>query len=109
MLFRRTVPLEIVYRSAAIAVIAVLVAFGATTLILVSHAMPLKDCLFEVLSALGTVGLSLGATRELNPFGKFVIIAVMFIGRVGPLTLALLLGRASFGRLTHPDARIMVG
>lgn len=109
VLFRRTVPLQIVYRSAAIAVIAVLVAFAATALILASHPMPLRDCLFEVLSALGTVGLSLGATRELNPFGKFVIIAVMFIGRVGPLTLALLLGRASLGRVTHPDARIMVG
>lgn len=109
VLFRRTVPLEIVYRSAAIAVIAVLVAFAATALILVSHTLPLKDCLFEVLSALGTVGLSLGATRELNPFGKLVIIAVMFIGRVGPLTLALLLGRASLGRVAYPDARIMVG
>jgi trk system potassium uptake protein TrkH len=109
VIFRRTVPLETVYRSAAIAVIAGLVAFGGTALILMTHAIAFKECLFEVLSALGTVGLSLGATRELNPFGKLVIIAVMFIGRVGPLTLALLLGRASAGRVTHPDARIMVG
>lgn len=109
VIFRRTVPLETVYRSAAIAVIAGLVAFGGTALILMTHSIAFKECLFEVLSALGTVGLSLGATRELNPFGKLVIIAVMFIGRVGPLTLALLLGRASARRVTHPDARIMVG
>jgi trk system potassium uptake protein TrkH len=109
VIFRRTVPLETVYRSAAIAVVAGLVAFGAVALILLTHQIDFKACLFEVLSALGTVGLSLGATKQLSPFGKLVIIAVMFIGRVGPLTLALMLGRASAGRLSYPDARIMVG
>jgi trk system potassium uptake protein TrkH len=107
--FGRTIPYETVYRSAAIVVIACTVATAGTVLILLTHPITLQDCLFEVLSALGTVGLSLGATSHLNSLGKIVIIALMFIGRVGPLTLALLLGRASPTRVTYPDARIMVG
>ncbi len=44
---------------------------------------------FETVSAFGTVGLSMGDTANLNTFGKLVIIVLMFIGRVGPLTIVL--------------------
>lgn len=109
VMFGRTVPLEIVYRSAAIAAIASLVAFGATALLLMAHPFTLQVAVYEVLSALGTVGLSLGATSQLGPFGKLIIVSVMFIGRIGPLSLALLLTRGATGRIVYPDARLMVG
>lgn len=64
--FGRTIPYETVYRSAAIVVIASTVAMAGTLLLLLTHPITLQDCLFEVLSALGTVGLSLGATSHLN-------------------------------------------
>jgi len=50
-----------------------------------------EDIIFEVASALGTVGLSRGITGDLVPWGKFVIIIMMFIGRVGPITVGLAL------------------
>ena len=52
---------------------------------------PLQDLLFEAASALGTVGISRGVTGELSDLGKWVIIGLMFIGRVGPLTFGLAL------------------
>jgi trk system potassium uptake protein TrkH len=61
---------------------------GAFLLLLVEpHTF--SDVVFEVASALGTVGLSHGITGALSPAGKLTLIVVMFAGRVGPLTLAL--------------------
>ncbi len=109
VLFGRTLPLETIYRSAAIAVISLLVLLIAFAVLLGTHDIPFHVLLFEVVSALGTVGLSLGATGQLNLYGQLVIILVMFVGRVGPLTLALLLGRRSRTRIDYPEAKIMVG
>jgi trk system potassium uptake protein TrkH len=65
---------------------------------------------FEAASALGTVGLSLGATPHLPPAGKLIIIAMMFIGRVGPLTLAFSLGqRVGAPSYTPAEERIVIG
>lgn len=50
-----------------------------------------EDLLFEVASALGTVGLSRGVTGDLTDLGKLVIVAMMFVGRLGPLTFGLAL------------------
>jgi trk system potassium uptake protein len=47
--------------------------------------------MFEVTSAFGTVGLSLGVTPELSPFGKILITVVMFLGRIGPITILVAL------------------
>lgn len=66
----------------------ILFLIGAFVLLLVEpHAF--SDVVFEVASALGTVGLSHGITGALSPTGKMALIALMFAGRVGPLTLAL--------------------
>jgi len=109
VLFGRTLPLEIVYRSAAIAVMAALVVFGGAALLLASQPQPFQSLVFETFSAVGTVGLSLGATPRLDTLGKIVVIVVMLVGRIGPLTLALLLGRKALSRLRYPEAGVMVG
>ena len=110
-LFDREVPGEIVYRSLAIAVTSAAVVAGALFLLLLFEPRPFAELLFEVTSAFGTVGLSLGATPRLGPAGKLIIIAVMFVGRTGPLTLALLLGAgaARAPALRRPESRVMVG
>ncbi|HSL82504.1 MAG TPA: potassium transporter TrkG, partial [Thermoanaerobaculia bacterium] len=110
-LFDREVPRDVVLRSLAIAVISVgIVALGLFVLLLFEP-RPFLELLFETVSAFGTVGLSLGATPELGPAGKLTIIAVMFVGRIGPLTLALLLGTGAARRpaVRHPETRLMVG
>jgi trk system potassium uptake protein TrkH len=58
---------------------------------------------------MGTVGLSLGATTRLDVPGKLVIVALMIVGRVGPLSLVLLLSRKAPPPFRYPEARIMVG
>lgn len=69
------------------------------------------ELLFEATSAWGTVGLSTGVTPGLSTAGKFVIIALMFVGRVGPLTLAAtLLGRVRRrAELYYPEEDVMIG
>ena len=49
--------------------------------------MPLSACLYETASAVGTVGLTLGVTPQLSVFSQFILIVLMYLGRVGGLTL----------------------
>jgi trk system potassium uptake protein TrkH len=107
-LFDREVPNDIVLRSLAITVIAAVLVGAGLFLLLLFEPLPLDDLAFEVVSAFGTVGLTIGATERLGPVGKLIIIAVMFVGRTGPLTLALLLGARS-PAVRHPQSRLMVG
>lgn len=109
VLFSRAVPLDVVYRAAAITVLAASVGFAGSAFLVATQDGRLDALVFEALSALGTVGLSLGATATLDALGKAALIVVMFVGRLGPLTLVLLLGRAVAGRIGYPDARLMVG
>jgi trk system potassium uptake protein TrkH len=109
VLLGRRVPLETMYRSAAIATVAGLVVVGGTGLLLATQGDPFEVLLFEAVSAFGTVGLSLGATAHLDIVGKLVVAGLMLAGRVGPLSLALLLGRQRPSRVEYPEARIMVG
>jgi len=68
------------------------------------------DSLFEVVSAFGTVGLSLGTTANLHNSGKILIIILMFIGRVGLLTLVFNLARPpERGEIVYLDEQVMVG
>jgi trk system potassium uptake protein TrkH len=70
----------------------------------------MEDTFFEVFSAFGTVGLSLGMTRELNSVGKLVIVLTMFIGRIGPLTLLYAFSREkAFGKFEYVEESVMIG
>jgi trk system potassium uptake protein TrkH len=79
-------PQQRVLQAAGTLVIALAVIFGAVTLLDLTGSYAFDKALFEVISALATVGLSIGLTGELNDAGKLIITAVMLIGRVGILT-----------------------
>lgn len=65
---------------------------------------------YEVSSAFGTVGLSLNATPQLTPFGRAVIILAMFLGRIGPISLAFIMaGRDVSHRIRYPEESLTVG
>lgn len=68
---------------------------------------------FEATSAIATVGLSMGITAALSPAGKIIIIALMYLGRIGPLTLLLSIGDHSkhlkINDMTYPSANILIG
>lgn len=69
----------------------------------------LHDVLFEQISAFGTVGLSTGLTEKLTVVGRLWITATMFVGRLGPLTVAMGLFPASHFHVKYPESRIMIG
>ena len=105
----RTIAQANVYRSAAIAAVTMVIAFATCVFLMATQTGGFEALLFEAVSATGTVGLSMGATADLNTAGKAWIAVVMFIGRTGPLTLAILLTRESPSRLRYPETTIMVG
>lgn len=85
----RRIPYERLYiATSAFIFYTIIIVFG-TFLITLSNDFKFEDILFEVSSALGTVGISTGITGDLNTFGKLVIILLMFIGRLGVLTFGL--------------------
>jgi trk system potassium uptake protein TrkH len=65
--------------------------------------------IFEAFSAFGTVGLSMGLTGELSDAGKLIVIVLMFIGRIGPLTLAFSLAKTQKSSIRYPDGEVFTG
>lgn len=82
---------------------------GTITLLIISP-FSVDDVLFEATSAFGTVGLSTGITAQLPAGGQLVLVALMFIGRLGPITLASALAlRERARRYEYPEERPIVG
>lgn len=114
----RTVSREIVHKTVALVFSAIVIIIVALALLIFFADDSLRygnenrsiflSYLFEVISAFGTVGLSMGATMELNLLQKIVIIVTMFIGRVGPLTFVYSL-QTPKKSLTYAEEKIMVG
>jgi len=116
-LFKASIPKEVVRKAIVIFFLAASWIFvGATLLSFIEEGRlgHINDyfmkILFEVTSAFGTVGLSTGITSQLSDLGKILISITMFVGRIGPLTVALAVslqhGKAIY---TYPEERIMVG
>jgi len=112
-----TIPTETTWRAVGITVVAVF-ALGIFIILLllpisVTPGAPhtsFSDIMFEAFSAFGTVGLSTGLTPHLSALGKLLISLLMFLGRVGPLTLAIVFsGRPSRDLVRYPETHVMVG
>ncbi|MEW6251897.1 MAG: potassium transporter TrkG [Planctomycetota bacterium] len=110
---RRQVPHEVVRRAALVIATAVLLnAVGVFLLALTESGTPgvrLEQLLFEQVSAFGTVGLSANLTPLLTAPGKLWIVLTMFLGRVGPLTLALAVRPSARRLFEYPPERVMIG
>ena len=108
--FGRRVPEHTRTKAAVIVAVAAATGFVALIAIQLTQNMPTRVAVFEVVSALGTVGLSIGGTAQLDGIGKAVIIACMFVGRVGGLTLLMFLSsRRAPPTIGRPEEDIDVG
>lgn len=89
------------------------IVFMMTVILTVSEpSMDLLPLIFEVFSAIATVGISTGITGSLSVVGKIVIMILMFIGRLGPLSLYMAFhkeGRVATEHVRYPDANIIIG
>jgi trk system potassium uptake protein TrkH len=114
----RTIPPELVDRTISIifasaiiigVIAAVLLLVGSSSVAPLASRYQFVEYLFETVSAFGTVGLSMGVTPKLNDAQKYAIIMMMFIGRVGPLTLAFAWYSARRKGITYAEESVMVG
>lgn len=108
--FSRRVP-EVAQRQAvSVALLGIGAIVAATILLLAIGGADRADLQFEVISALGTVGLSTGITADLPAASQLVLVPVMIMGRIGPITLfAALALRERERRLRHPEERPIIG
>lgn len=117
--FKRSISTDSIVRALTVALLAVLVIVSLFAILMFAEERPLAhrlshgwfvDNLFEMVSAFGTVGLSLGMTSHVHTPGKIILIAAMFVGRVGLLTLAFSLARPpKRGEIVYIDEPVMVG
>lgn len=87
--FGKTIPLERMYVATSTFILYATILFISTFLISLTEKFSLQEILFEVTSAIGTVGLSTGITADLSGWSKLVLIFTMFVGRLGVLTFGL--------------------
>ncbi len=110
--FERTIPAQTVVKSIAIFIIClIVVSVGVLVLVRVEPDKSFLSLFFEVVSAFGTVGLSLGVTPFLSIMGKLCLIVMMYLGRVGPLTLVLAVGSRVVlpSKVEYPEGKILIG
>ena len=111
VLFNRRIEHDLIIKSLAIFYIAAAIVVLATLNLCLTENFSFIRVLFEVVSALATVGLSTGITGDLSDYGKFTIIIVMLIGRVGVLTflMAIAMRSKKKPKISYPSERISVG
>ncbi|WP_406589959.1 TrkH family potassium uptake protein [Bacillus atrophaeus] len=108
--FKRELHPADLMKSLVVTMMAILLVFGSTLILTITEKHSLLELLFEVCSAFGTTGLSLGITADLSDIGKCVIMVVMFIGRIGILTFLYLIGRKEIEANYHyPKERVIIG
>ncbi len=110
VVFSRSIGLPVVYKALAVSLVSLMtVVLGVFLLSLTDPNQPFKAELFEVVSALSTTGLSLNLTPKLSGAGQSLLIVLMFVGRVGPLTLAFLLTRRQPNRINYAEGQVFIG
>lgn len=118
VIFKRRLAPELVAKAFFVSLIAFVTVNAVVWLLLLTEGRDLMPSLFETTSAFGTVGLSMGQAGSavslsafFSPVGKLLIMLMMFVGRLGPLTLAIAVARhrSSKPKLRYPEGKVLVG
>ncbi|EJU9539047.1 Ktr system potassium transporter B [Vibrio alginolyticus] len=107
--FKREIAKETISKALALTMISVVVTWLAIFALLLTENAPMIDVVFEAVSALGTVGLSRGLTGQLSASGELIIIFMMYMGRLGPLTLAYFLASPRQKKLRFSETKLAIG
>ncbi|MBE6531515.1 MAG: potassium transporter KtrB [Ruminococcaceae bacterium] len=110
-IFNRTISGASIRKAVAVAITFVIIFFSSAMLLAASCDAPTIDVMYESLSACATVGLSKNLTSSLNTIEKIIIIATMYFGRVGPISLAVALGSRGENQnvISDPNEDISIG
>ncbi|SEP99763.1 TrkH family potassium uptake protein [Nitrosomonas ureae] len=109
VILQRTIPQQQVMKALALAIVSITIIFIGIFILTAIEKAPFIDIVFEVVSALSTVGLSRGLTAQLSMGGEILIIFMMIVGRVGPLTFAYFLATPKKKHIKYANADIQVG
>ncbi|WP_347491097.1 TrkH family potassium uptake protein [Desulfoscipio sp. XC116] len=109
VLFEREIAPESVTKAFTVIVMAGMLIAVSTLLLMVVEDLPFMPVLFEVVSAMATVGLSMGITSQLSPFGLLLIGLLMFVGRIGVLTIIIVLAGTEKQRFRYMKEDIIIG
>lgn len=108
--FKYSIPSKAIKKASVILTLSIaVVALGTLLVSLIEPDLAFVDVLFETVSAFGTVGLSTGITTTLTVFSKIIYIIIMFIGRLGPLTVYSAWTYASVERISYPEGNVSIG
>ncbi|UJF16334.1 TrkH family potassium uptake protein [Jeotgalibaca sp. MA1X17-3] len=108
-IFGRTIKDTAILRALTITIISMSLVFVGTFILMLTEQASFMEILFEVVSAFGTVGLTMGLTPYLSTTGKIVIMMIMFTGRIGSLTIASILARKKETFIRYPKEDVFIG
>jgi len=111
VIFHKRVGEEVMRKAAAVVFVSFAAVFTITVLFLFGGGVSLADGLYEVVSALATVGLSRGLTPNLNTYRRILIIISMYLGRIGPISMAIFFSRSvgAENKIKHSEGTFYVG
>lgn len=111
--FHRRISTDTVMRALAVVMSSIACIFIVALLLTITEGLveqQFLEVLFEATSAFSTTGLSMGLTGELSPIGKIIVAVTMFVGRLGPLTLAYALAKKKRGsKIKYPEDHVLIG
>lgn len=114
VMFKHSINIKTGFRALSVAALALIVIFvGALIISATDPYLLLKDVFFETMTAFTTTGLSMGSTTTMNPYisnaALYVLSVVMFIGRLGPLSVGMIFAKQDRSTLKYPSANLMIG
>ncbi len=109
VLLKRSISPDTVQKSLALVLVTSAMAFGSVLLMTILEDIPFINILFEVVSALSTTGLSRDLTHHLSLPSQALLTVLMFVGRLGPLTLVYSLATRKRSRIRYPETEFQVG
>ena len=107
--FKRRIDWELINKALAIVVISIFYIVVVTTIILSIESFTTDKVIYEVVSAFSTTGLSMGITAGLGIISKLILVVTMFIGRLGPMTVALAFTSNKTSSIKYPKEDILIG
>ncbi|MDO4803334.1 MAG: potassium transporter TrkG [Lachnospiraceae bacterium] len=108
---KRRIPDDVIRKAVAIITVHFIISFVLCFFLMLAADLSAVDAMFEIMSAVSTVGLSRGVTAGLNPVGQWIVILGMYLGRIGPISMFLFFqtGHSEKSGVRHADGKFIVG
>ncbi len=109
--FGRTLAPEQIMRALTLIIVPLILVVVSSLILGLTHDISLIDILFETVSAMSTTGYTVGVSPMLNPWGQFLLVMLMYFGRIGIITIsiAMLMSESNKAKTKYPNGRVFLG